>query len=130
MVPSAQASGVGVGGSGIEDAPVDLEGGCFAAERTRIPTPEPSTSDAVADAIARLLDGYDVPGSAPAGVSSPAHAKADEPLDFMTDLGQSWAGVDVTELPSDRRTGRPLAVINAAAHSASQQRARRAEKRR
>lgn len=129
MVPSAQASGVGVGGSGIEDAPVGLEAGCFAAELTRIPTPEPSTSDAVADAIARLLDGYDVPGSAPAGVTSPAPAKADEPLDFMTDLGQSWAGVDVTELPSDR-TGRPLAVINAAARFASQQRARRAEKRR
>lgn len=129
MVPSAQASGVGVGGSGIEDAPVGLEAGCFAAERTRIPASEPSTSDAVADAIARLLDGYDVPGSAPAGVSSPAPAKADEPLDFMTDLGQSWAGVDVTELPSDR-TGRPLAVINAAVRFASQQRARRAEKRR
>lgn len=129
MVPSAQASGVGVGGSGIEDAPVGLEAGCFAAERTRIPAPEPSTSDAVADAIARLLDGYDVPGSAPAGVSSPAPAKADEPLNFMTDLDQSWAGVDVTELPSDR-TGRPLAVINAAVRFASQQRARRAEKRR
>lgn len=129
MVPSAQASGVGASGSGIEDAPVDLEVGCFAAERTRIPTPEPSTSDAVADAIARLLDGYDVPGSAPVGVSFPAPAKADEPLSFMTDLGQSWADVDVIELPSDGN-GRPLAVINAAARFASQQRARCAEKRR
>ena len=41
--------GVDIGGSGIKGAPVDLVAGTFAAERTRIPTPRPSTPHAVAD---------------------------------------------------------------------------------
>jgi len=45
--------GIDVGGSGIKGAPVDLETGEFAAERVRIPTPEDSTPEAVADVIAQ-----------------------------------------------------------------------------
>ena len=54
---------------------------------------------------------------------SKAISSSASPLSFMTDLGQSWADVDVIELPSDGN-GCPLAVINAAARFASQQRAR------
>jgi polyphosphate glucokinase len=42
------AFGIDIGGSGIKGAPVDLGTGEFAAERVRIPTPQPATPGAVA----------------------------------------------------------------------------------
>src|SRR5699024_10926017 len=44
-----KAFGVDIGGSGIKGAPVDLSTGALSADRLRIPTPQPSTPDAVAD---------------------------------------------------------------------------------
>ncbi|MDO5727836.1 MAG: ROK family protein, partial [Bowdeniella nasicola] len=41
------AFGIDIGGSGIKGAPVDLTAGDFAAERLRIPTPQPSTPKAI-----------------------------------------------------------------------------------
>ena len=46
-----QVFGVDIGGSGVKGAPVDLTTGRLAAERTRIPTPKPSTPGAVADLL-------------------------------------------------------------------------------
>ena len=43
MIETAQAFGIDIGGSGIKGAPVDLTTGTFAAERLRIPTPQPAT---------------------------------------------------------------------------------------
>ena len=54
--PTGRAIGVDVGGSGIKGAPVDLDRGELAAERTRIPTPQPSTPDAVVSVIARIVE--------------------------------------------------------------------------
>ena len=39
--------GIDIGGSGIKGALVDVEKGVLTQERFRIPTPEPSTPDAV-----------------------------------------------------------------------------------
>ena len=47
--------GIDFGGSGIKGALVDLERGDFDGERKRIPTPEPSTPDAVAAVLVELL---------------------------------------------------------------------------
>ena len=64
--------GIDVGGSGIKGAPVDLETGEFAAERVRIPTPEDSTPEAVADVIAQIIDQLDEVGpDAPVGITVP-----------------------------------------------------------
>ena len=49
------AIGVDVGGSGIKVAAVDLETGALASERIRVPTPVPSTPEAVIKVIARLV---------------------------------------------------------------------------
>ena len=38
------AFGIDIGGSGIKGAPVDLNKGEFAADRLRIPTPQPATT--------------------------------------------------------------------------------------
>jgi hypothetical protein len=53
-----QTLGIDIGGSGIKGAPVDTETGQLAAERLRIPTPSPSTPEAVAGVIKQILDNF------------------------------------------------------------------------
>ncbi|MBP2368109.1 polyphosphate--glucose phosphotransferase [Pseudonocardia parietis] len=50
--------GIDIGGSGIKGAPVDLTTGTLAAERVRIPTPQPSTPEAVAETVGQILDTF------------------------------------------------------------------------
>ena len=49
------AIGVDVGGSGIKTAVVDVDSGLLASERLRVPTPTPSTPEAVIASIGRLV---------------------------------------------------------------------------
>jgi polyphosphate glucokinase len=65
--------GIDIGGSGIKGAPVDLDGGHFAAERLRIATPSPSTPGVIADIVAEIVEkfGSDV-GDLPIGATFPA----------------------------------------------------------
>ncbi|PWG59799.1 polyphosphate--glucose phosphotransferase [Bifidobacterium catulorum] len=111
MIESAQAFGIDIGGSGIKGAPVDLHEGRFAAERLRIPTPEESTPDAVAAIVKEILDHYEVGDGTPIGVAFPAPFKPGRPLNFMANLDQSWVGVDINRLLSER-TGREVHVVN------------------
>ncbi|WP_402464680.1 polyphosphate--glucose phosphotransferase [Isoptericola aurantiacus] len=104
------AFGIDVGGSGIKGAPVDLATGEFAADRRRIPTPHKSTPEAVADVLAELVDGFDLPDDAPIGVAFPA------PLDhgvvrFIANLHKSWKGVDLPALVQEA-TGRKAVAVN------------------
>lgn len=55
--------GIDIGGSGIKGAPVDLARGRLAEDRVRIPTPQPSTPEAVADTVAQILDQFGWKGS-------------------------------------------------------------------
>ena len=48
------------GGSGIKGAPVDLADGELAADRVRIPTPQPATPEAVAEVVRELLGRFPV----------------------------------------------------------------------
>jgi len=83
MIETAQAFGIDIGGSGIKGAPVDLIHGKFADERLRIPTPEHSTPEAVAEVVKH----------------------------FMANLDQSWVGVDLNAFMSEH-TGRTVHVVN------------------
>ncbi len=65
-----QGFGIDIGGSGIKGAPVDLTTGQLAAERHRIPTPQPSRPDAVADVVAQVVRHFAWTG--PVGVTFPA----------------------------------------------------------
>ena len=49
------AIGVDVGGSGIKAAVVDADDGRFVSDRLRVPTPSPSTPDAVSASIGRIV---------------------------------------------------------------------------
>jgi len=113
MAPSersgpASAIGVDVGGSGIKGAPVDVVGGAFAADRVRIPTPQPATPAAVAATIAEVLG--QVGGSGPTGITMPAVVR-NGVVETAANIDPSWIGVDAADL-FGTALGRPVAVLN------------------
>ena len=102
--------GIDFGGSGIKGAPVDLQTGEFAADRLRIPTPQPSTPDAVAATVAKVVDSFDLAKDVPIGVTFPAvilHGVAQS----AANVDKSWIGTDVVALV-EQRTGRRPVVVN------------------
>jgi polyphosphate glucokinase len=104
--------GIDIGGSGIKGAPVDLDGGHFAAERMRIPTPTPSTPGAVADVVAQVVQSFDVEetGDSAIGVTFPAiiqHGVAKS----AANVDKSWIDTDIDALFT-ARLGRAVHVIN------------------
>lgn len=101
------AVGVDIGGSGIKGAPVDIAAGEFAAERIRVPTPQPSTPDAVAEVVARIV--ADMPAGR-LGVTFPAvvqHGTART----AANVDKAWIGTDVATLLAEA-TGRQVHVVN------------------
>ena len=111
MIETAQAFGIDIGGSGIKGAPVDLTTGTFADERLRIPTPHPATPLAVAATVKEILDHFEVEDGTPIGVAFPAPVKPGQPLGYRSNLDQSWVGVDINALISER-CGRTVHVVN------------------
>lgn len=104
------AFGIDIGGSGIKGAPVDLKKGKLAADRLRIPTPQPSTPEAVADTVAELLAAFDLPEGTPVGVTFPAviqHGVAKT----ASNVDKAWIDTDVDTLLSER-TGLDVFVVN------------------
>jgi len=104
------AFGVDIGGSGIKGAPVDLGTGEFAAERVRIPTPQPSTPDAVARTVAEVVDSFDLDKDVPIGVTFPAvilHGVAQS----AANVDDSWIGTDVAATVG-AATGRRVLAVN------------------
>ena len=105
-----EAFGIDIGGSGIKGATVDLKQGVLSADRVRIPTPQPSTPEAVADTVAELIGQFDVPAGMPVGVTFPAiiqHGVARS----AANVDKSWIGTDVDGLMSER-TGHDVFVVN------------------
>lgn len=105
-----QAFGIDIGGSGIKGAPVNLKAGELAADRMRIPTPQPSTPEAVASTVKELIDSFDVDDDMPVGVTFPAiiqHGVAKS----AANVDKSWIGTNVDKLFSDI-TGRDVFVVN------------------
>jgi polyphosphate glucokinase len=103
--------GIDIGGSGIKGCPVDLEGGTFAAERIRTPTPSPSTPAAVGAVVAEIVQQFgDAAGTGPIGVTFPAviqHGVART----AANVDKSWIDTDVDTLLRET-LGRPVRVVN------------------
>ncbi|MEU4363344.1 polyphosphate--glucose phosphotransferase [Promicromonospora sp. NPDC023987] len=104
------AFGIDIGGSGIKGAPVDLTAGEYAEKRTRIPTPVPSTPQAVAEVLTALVNSYDLPDDVPIGVAFPAPMHHGV-VRSMANLDQSWTGVDLPGLVR-RASGRHVVAVN------------------
>lgn len=107
------AVGVDVGGSGIKAGAVDLASGALVGERLRVPTPVPSTPEAVVRSIVRLVHrvarAAGTPG-APVGVGVPSVV-----IDGVT---KSAANIDAAwvEFPAEQALSaalkRPVLVVN------------------
>ena len=104
------AFGIDIGGSGIKGAPVDLRTGEFAADRVRIPTPQPATPQAVARTVAEVVDSFDLDHDVPIGVTFPAvilHGVAQS----AANVDDSWIGTDVAATIGEA-TGRRVVAVN------------------
>jgi polyphosphate glucokinase len=108
------AIGVDVGGSGIKAAAVDLDTGEFASDRVRVPTPSPSTPQAVTETIADLVRQAhadpDVPSEAPIGIGIPT-VVLDGVAKLASNIDAGWIDFPVVDEMS-KALGRPITVLN------------------
>lgn len=107
--------GVDIGGTGIKGGIVDLAKGKLIGDRFRIPTPKPSTPEAVADVVADVvaeLTGRDEGPDplAPVGITFPAIIK-NGVARSAANVDKSWIGTDVDTLMTERLK-RPVEVLN------------------
>jgi len=102
------AFGIDIGGSGVKGAPVDLEKGCLAAPRYRIPTPQPSTPAAVGRVVRRLLDHFEWTGEV--GCTFPAVVKGGVTR-TAANVDSAWIDCRADEALSEI-SGRELHLVN------------------
>lgn len=100
--------GIDIGGSGIKGALVDLNTGELASPRHRIPTPDPSTPDAVAEVVGQIARHFEWQGAI--GCTFPAIVHHRTVL-TAANVDDSWIGTDAVTL-FERTTGCPVRVIN------------------
>jgi len=104
-----QILGIDIGGSGIKGAPVNIADGTLAAERQRVPTPSPSTPDAVAGVIRQIADNFSGTGG-PIGITFPGVVKNGRIL-TAANVDPAWVDFDAATFFS-AKLGRPAVVIN------------------
>jgi polyphosphate glucokinase len=103
--------GIDIGGSGIKAAPVDLTTGELTKERVRIPTPQPSVPDAVAEVVASLADRFAADtGAGPIGITFPTVVKHGI-TKTAANVDPAWIDLDAAAL-FRAATGRPCFVVN------------------
>ena len=107
--------GIDIGGTGIKGGIVDLKKGKLLGERFRIPTPQPSTPEAVAEVVAQIVEELssrpDAPAEgSPVGVTFPGIIQHGV-VRSAANVDKSWLDTDVDSLFS-ARLGRPVEVIN------------------
>ncbi|TDC95102.1 ROK family protein [Saccharopolyspora aridisoli] len=108
---TARGFGVDIGGSGVKGSPVDIDAGVLAEERLRLPTPQPSTPDAVADAVAEIVEKFAWTG--PVGITLPCVIKEGTAL-TAANIDKGWIGTDAQALFAERlgRSRDEVVVLN------------------
>ena len=105
---ASTAFGADIGGSGIKGAIVDLDKGDLATERVKYLTPNPSTPEAVAEVVARLVKEAEWTGEL--GATFPAVIK-NGVARSAANIDKSWIGTDVDKVFTDI-TGCDVTVLN------------------
>lgn len=100
--------GIDIGGSGIKGAPVNLLTGELSADRHRIPTPDPSTPENVAEVVAAVARHFQWQG--PIGCTFPAIVRHGV-IYTAANVHKSWIGADAVAL-FERATNCPVRVLN------------------
>ena len=88
----AQALGIDIGGTGIKSALVDIATGQLVTDRQRVLTPHPSTPDAVAEVVAKIV--AELAWTGPVGATYPGviqHGVARS----AANVDGTWIGTDV-----------------------------------
>jgi polyphosphate glucokinase len=100
--------GIDVGGSGVKGAPVDLASGTFAADRERVPTPQPATVDNLVETVAAVAKEF---GPAERiGITFPG-VVVDGVVRTAANVHKSWVDAPAAEL-FGKALGRPVVVLN------------------
>jgi polyphosphate glucokinase len=111
---SGPALGIDVGGTGVKAALVDLATAELLSARVREKTPQPSTPEAVAETIARVvanvLDTVEAPEVLPVGCGLPGIVKAGR-LASAANIDPGWVGWPATDNIS-AAVGRPVLIVN------------------
>jgi polyphosphate glucokinase len=100
--------GIDIGGSGIKGAPVNVATGEMLTERHRIPTPQPSKPNAVAEVVAEIVKHFDWSG--PIGCTFPAVVK-EGVVYSAANVDKSWIGTDGQGLIAEA-TDCPVILLN------------------
>lgn len=103
-----QILGIDIGGSGIKGAPVDIESGELVTERFRIPTPNPSAPDAVADVVKEIVKNFQWKG--PIGCTFPAIVRRGV-VESAANVDQGWIGMDGQKV-IQKKTKCPTILVN------------------
>ncbi|RDI44672.1 polyphosphate--glucose phosphotransferase [Nocardia mexicana] len=109
MSARGQAFGIDIGGSGVKGAVVDLATGELAHERIKIATPQPSTPNAVAETVAKLVAQADWDG--PVGLTLPS-VVVNGIARTAANIDKSWIDTDARQLFSLALGGREVVVLN------------------
>jgi polyphosphate glucokinase len=100
--------GIDIGGSGIKGAPVDIKTGKLMEKRHRIPTPEPSSPEKVANSIKELVKYFQWKG--PVGCGFPAVVQ-NGIVKTAANIDKGWINTNAKKLFSEV-TKLPVWVIN------------------
>ncbi|NTU65120.1 MAG: ROK family protein [Chloroflexi bacterium] len=100
--------GIDIGGSGIKGAPVDVQKGVLTQERFRIPTPEPSTPEAVGAVVAEIVKHF--AWNRPVGCTFPAIVQHGV-THSAANVDQGWMHFDAESFLR-QKTRCPLRLVN------------------
>jgi polyphosphate glucokinase len=100
--------GIDIGGTGIKGAPVDVAKGVLTQERFRIPTPDPSTPDAVGKVVAEIVKHFKWQG--PVGCTFPAIVQHGV-THSAANVDQGWMHF-AAEPFLRQKTGVPFRLVN------------------
>ncbi|WP_067540977.1 polyphosphate--glucose phosphotransferase [Nocardia crassostreae] len=109
MAARGQAFGIDIGGSGVKGGLVDLATGDLVHERIKIPTPQPSTPNAVAETVAKLV--AQAAWDGPVGITLPS-VVIDGTVRTAANIDKNWIGTDARNLFSEALGGREVTVLN------------------
>lgn len=101
--------GIDIGGSGIKGNLVDPFTGNLEAERYKLDTPQPSTPDAVAEAVASMIAHFDYRG--PVGCTFPAIVRRGVALS-AANVDESWIGTNAEHVFEARSKGSQFTMLN------------------
>ncbi|WP_107658116.1 polyphosphate--glucose phosphotransferase [Nocardia suismassiliense] len=109
MSARGHAFGIDIGGSGVKGGAVDLATGELVHDRIKIATPQPSTPQAVAEAVAKLVAQADWDG--PVGITLPS-VVLDGVARTAANIDKTWVGTDARSLFAKALDGREVTVLN------------------